>query len=153
MQQDYRQHSSLVSLVACAFVASCLLVLAARHPDDGLLFKHEACERAILECTRTLPTELEQLMGTEGKIALLVVRCRHICFVCLTLLKDSQARATLLAALIQLHSSLSATRQDSRNKCMAAATDLIEMLRVLRYMQVPATILILFGVNVLCFPF
>ncbi|KAG9100001.1 hypothetical protein FRC06_004640 [Ceratobasidium sp. 370] len=115
----------------------CLLARAARlssvmestrYPDSTLRFKHEACEKAIAECMRTLPPEIEQL-GFEGMVALLV------------------ARATLLAATIQLHASLSTTLATSREKALAAANESVEVLRRLRYVQVPGGILLLFGLD------
>ncbi|KAG9073643.1 hypothetical protein FS749_014840 [Ceratobasidium sp. UAMH 11750] len=71
---------------------------------------------------------MEQL-GLEGTVALLV------------------ARATLLAAQIQLHASLSTTLATSREKALAAANESVEVLRRLRYVQVPTGILLLFGLD------
>ncbi|KAG9124829.1 hypothetical protein FRC07_010087 [Ceratobasidium sp. 392] len=114
----------------------CLLARAARlssamestrYPDSALRFKHEACELAIAESTRTLPPEVEK-QGTEGTIALLV------------------ARATLLAATVQLHAFLSSSLPTSRQKALTAARESIDVLRRLRYVQVPGTgVPLLFG--------
>ncbi|KAG8746127.1 hypothetical protein FRC10_005993 [Ceratobasidium sp. 414] len=130
MSQDrHSQALRIKSMCLLARAARLSSVLeSTRYPDSTLRFKHEACEKAIAECMRTLPPEMEQL-GFEGTVALLV------------------ARATLLAATIQLHASLSATLATSREKALAAANESVELLRRLRYVQVPGGILLLFGLD------
>lgn len=103
-------------------------LVSTRFPDPSLWFKHEACEKAIAECSRTLPRDLQQL-GIEGAVASLV------------------ARATLLAATVQLHSSLAATRPNSRDKCVAAANESMEVLRSLRFTHITGGQLLLFGLD------
>jgi len=103
-------------------------LISTRFPDPSLWFKHEACERAIAESSRTLPVEMQQL-GVEGAVALLV------------------ARATLLAATVQLHSPLAATHPDSRRKCFDSANASMEVLRALRFTHVTGGQLLLFGLD------
>ncbi|QRW00834.1 Fungal Zn(2)-Cys(6) binuclear cluster domain [Ceratobasidium sp. AG-Ba] len=99
---------------------------AARYPDPNLDSKHASCERAIAECMRTLPQDLE---GYEGSVAFMV------------------ARATLLAAMIQLHAPLAMDHPVSRKKALTAANESVQVLRTLRqnYYPVPGGILLLFG--------
>ncbi|KAG8715639.1 hypothetical protein FRC09_016457 [Ceratobasidium sp. 395] len=110
-----------------------IYVIIARYPDPALRFKHEVCEQAIVECMRTLPSEVEKT-GPEWTIALLVLR-----------LLDAKARATLLAATVQLHASLSNSFVSSREKACVAARESIEVLRRLQYVQVPGGMCLLFG--------
>ncbi|QRW15339.1 Fungal specific transcription factor domain [Ceratobasidium sp. AG-Ba] len=104
---------------------------AARYPDPNLDSKHASCERAIAECMRTLPQDLEQVLGYEGSVALMV------------------ARATLLAAMIQLHAPLAMDHPVSRKKALKAANESVQVLRTLRqnYYPVPGGILLLFGLD------
>ncbi|KAG8764227.1 hypothetical protein FRC11_011243 [Ceratobasidium sp. 423] len=62
-------------------------------------------------------------------------------------LTTHQSRATLLAAQIQLHACLAATRPRSREKCIAAAAESMALIDKLRYIIVPKGILLLLGLD------
>ncbi|KAH7340148.1 hypothetical protein B0J17DRAFT_650102 [Rhizoctonia solani] len=99
----------------------------ARHPELSLWAKHDACDKAIAEASRSFPTGLEHI-GPEASLLL-------------------ASRATLLAAQIQLHACLAATRPRSREKCLAAAAESMELIDKLRYIMVPKGILLLLGLD------
>ncbi|CAE6444046.1 unnamed protein product [Rhizoctonia solani] len=99
----------------------------ARHPELSLWAKHDACDKAIAEASRSFPTGLEH---ERPEVSLLLA-----------------SRATLLAAQIQLHACLAATRPRSREKCLAAAAESMELIDKLRYIMVPKGVMLLLGVN------
>ncbi|CAE6441383.1 unnamed protein product [Rhizoctonia solani] len=99
----------------------------ARYPELSLWAKHDACDKAIAEASRSFPTGLEHV-GPEASLVL-------------------ASRATLLAAQIQLHACLAATRPRSREKCLAAAAESMELIDKLRYIMVPKGVLLLLGLD------
>ncbi|CAE6385507.1 unnamed protein product [Rhizoctonia solani] len=99
----------------------------ARYPELSLWARHDACDEAIAEASRSFPAGLEHV-GPEGSLLL-------------------ASRATLSAAQIQLHACLAATRPRSREKCLAAAAESMELIDKLRYIMVPKGILLLLGLD------
>ncbi|CAE6384851.1 unnamed protein product [Rhizoctonia solani] len=129
MSQD--RHSQTIRIKSM-----CLLGRAARlstafdlakYPELSLWAKHDACDKAIAEASRSFPTGLEHI-GPEVSLLL-------------------ASRATLLAAQIQLHACLAPTRPRSREKCLAAAAESMELIDKLRYIMVPKGVLLLLGLD------
>ncbi|KAF8758555.1 GAL4-like Zn(II)2Cys6 (or C6 zinc) binuclear cluster DNA-binding domain [Rhizoctonia solani] len=98
-----------------------------RYPELGLWAKHDACDKAITEASRSFPAGLEHI-GPEGSLIL-------------------ASRATLLAAQIRLHACLAATRPESREKCLAAAAESMALILRLRYVMIPTGVLLLLGLD------
>ncbi|CAE6527920.1 unnamed protein product [Rhizoctonia solani] len=129
MSQD--RHTQTVRVKSMCLLSRATRLSAAfesvRHPELSLWAKHDACDKAIAEASRSFPTGLEHI-GPEASLLL-------------------ASRATLLAAQIQLHACLAATRPISREKCITAAAESMELIDKLRYIMVPKGILLLLGLD------
>ncbi|KAJ1310524.1 hypothetical protein OPQ81_007254 [Rhizoctonia solani] len=129
MSQD--KHSQTIRIKSMCLLGRAARLSTAlestRYPELRLWAQHDACDRAIAEASRSFPTALENI-GPEASLIL-------------------ASRATILAAQIQLHNCLAATRPVSREKCLAAAAESMELIDKLRYITVPKGILLLLGVG------
>ncbi|ELU43788.1 hypothetical protein AG1IA_02182 [Rhizoctonia solani AG-1 IA] len=124
MSQD--RHSQTIRIKSmCLLGRAARLSIAfesVRYPELGLWAKHDACDKAITEASRSFPAGLEHI-GPEGSLILASA--------------IYQSRATLLAAQIKLHACLAATRPESREKCLAAAAESMALILRLRYVMIP----------------
>ncbi|CAE6350764.1 unnamed protein product [Rhizoctonia solani] len=129
MSQD--RHSQTIRIKSMCLLGRAVRLSIAfesvRYPELGLWAKHDACDKAITEASRSFPAGLEHI-GPEGSLIL-------------------ASRATLLAAQIRLHACLAATRPESREKCLAAAAESMALILRLRYVMIPTGILLLLGLD------
>ncbi|CAE6345324.1 hypothetical protein BN14_04417 [Rhizoctonia solani AG-1 IB] len=129
MSQD--RHSQTIRIKSMCLLARAAKLSAAfesvRYPELSLWAKHDACDKAIAEASRSFPVGLEHI-APEGSLIV-------------------ASRATLLAARIQLHACLAAIRPESREKCIAAAAESMALIDRLRYIGVPRGILLLLGLD------
>ncbi|CAE6434361.1 unnamed protein product [Rhizoctonia solani] len=129
MSQD--RHSQTIRIKSMCLLGRAARLSTAfesvRYPELSLWDKHDACDKAITEASRSFPVGLEHI-GPEGSLIL-------------------ASRATLLAAQILLHACLASTRPESREKCLAAAAESMALIIRLRYVVVPKGVLLLLGLD------